>query len=200
MMTASARESTLPLDSASAPQPNADAQLVAACLAGVAAAERALYDLHVDALHRAAFRLCSDPDITEDIIQEAFVLAFAGLSQFRGESSLRTWLISILVSVAGKTMRKGRWLRDHASDLNDRIPLPAEMLRDRDLAAHLAAAIAALPDKLRVVVVMHDVEGFTHIEIGAALGIRTGSSKARLSRARARLRAALAHHWEDRTL
>ena len=72
--------------------------------------------------------------------------------------------------------------------------------QDADLAAHVDAAIAALSDKLRVVVVMHDVEGFTHLEIATALRIPTGTSKGRLADARTKLRAALANHWKDRML
>jgi len=199
-MTASARPRTPNHDSASGPRLKTDAELVAACLVGDAMSERALYDRHLEALHRLAFRLCGDPDMAADITQEAFIRAFAALHQFRGEAALRTWLTSILLQVAGDVMRKGRWLRDRTGDLDARIPSPPGAPRDSDLAAHLDAAIAALPDKLRVVLVMHDVEGFKHIEIAAAVGIPTGTSKARLTSARAKLRAALANQWRDRTL
>jgi RNA polymerase sigma-70 factor, ECF subfamily len=60
-----------------------------------------------------------------------------------------------------------------------------------DLKLRLNAAIDGLPEKYRLVFVMHDVEGYTHEEIGAALGVETGTSKAQLSRARAKLRHAL---------
>ena len=63
---------------------------------------------------------------------------------------------------------------------------------DPDLKRRLTAALDGLKDEYRMVVVMHDLEGYTHDEIGAALGIAEGSSKARLSRARAMLRAELA--------
>src|SRR5580658_6731831 len=99
-MTASIRHSTLVHDSASTPRLSTDAELVEACLAGDAAAERTLYQRHAD-------MLCGDPDTAADITQEAFVQAFVRLSQFRGESTLRTWLIAILVSAAGKTLRRG---------------------------------------------------------------------------------------------
>ena len=61
-----------------------------------------------------------------------------------------------------------------------------------DLKVRLGAAIDALPTKYRTVVVMHDVEGYTHEEIAATLNVEVGTSKAQLSRARAKLRAALA--------
>ena len=61
-----------------------------------------------------------------------------------------------------------------------------------DLKERLHRAIDDLPERYRLVFVMHDVEGYTHEEIGAALGVETGTSKAQLSRARAKLRTALA--------
>ncbi len=68
---------------------------------------------------------------------------------------------------------------------------------DPDLKQRLAAAIAALPWGYRTVFVMHDVEGYKHEEIAAALGVRPGTSKAQLSRARAKLREALADFAEE---
>jgi RNA polymerase sigma-70 factor (ECF subfamily) len=76
---------------------------------------------------------------------------------------------------------------DDAAGLATR-PRPAEP----DLKTRLAQAIHGLPTGYRTVFVMHDVEGYTHEEIGASLGIETGTSKAQLSRARAKLRDALA--------
>ena len=66
-----------------------------------------------------------------------------------------------------------------------------------DLKERLAQAIEALPEGCRVTFLMHDVEGFTHEEIGHALGVQPGTSKAQLFRARARLRAALADFARD---
>jgi RNA polymerase sigma-70 factor (ECF subfamily) len=62
------------------------------------------------------------------------------------------------------------------------------------MRSRLRAAIRKLPEKYRLVFVMYDVEGYTHEEIGATLGMPTGTSKARLSRARAKLRAELAEY------
>ena len=67
----------------------------------------------------------------------------------------------------------------------------ARRAAEPDLKERLRAAIDDLPERYRVVFVMHDVEGYTHEEIGAALGVETGTSKAQLSRARAKLRTAL---------
>ncbi|HTR77070.1 MAG TPA: RNA polymerase sigma factor [Gemmatimonadaceae bacterium] len=173
-------------------------ELVRRVLAGDPAAEDALYAGHVETMRRIAFQLCGDPDLTADIVQDAFVEAFSHLGQFRGEAALRSWLVAITIRCAGRIMRRGSWLRTRAVALHDQIPA-APRATELDLARHLDAAVARLSDKLRVVVVMHDIEGYTHAEIGAVLGIPAGTSKARLSDARAKLRAALEPHWKDRS-
>ncbi len=173
-----------------------DSEMVAACLAGDAIAERALYDAHVEALYRTALRICGgDSDVADDITQEAFVRAFKRLGQFRGESSLRTWLTSIVISSASRVLKRGSWLRNKAVELTDQIA-DGKVRGDADLAARLDAAVAKLPPKLHIVFVMHDIEGYTHLEIGGAVGIPAGTSKARLHDARIRLRAALSREYE----
>jgi len=90
-------------------------------------------------------------------------------------------------------LRKVKRFRRREADLTEanEVSRPGRQA-EPDLKRRLAGAIDGLPDGYRTVFVMHDVEGFTHEEIGAALGIETGTSKAQLSRARARLREALA--------
>lgn len=170
-----------------------DRDLITRCLAGDPSAERELYDAHVDRIYRLAYRMAGDGDLAEDFTQETFIRAFERLEQFRGESSLATWLHSIAVSVALNGMRKVQRIRLRTTDLSD-MPTLASEARDLppDLKTRLFQAIDALSDKLRVVFIMHDIEGYTHEEIGTALGIPAGTSKARLFDARAKLRLALA--------
>lgn len=155
-------------------------------------AERVFYDAHVDRVYRLAFRMAGDDDLAQDITQETFVKAFAQLGTFRGESRLSTWIHSVAVSVALNGIRKVRRIERRETPLDD-APLMGELPRaaDPDLRTRMRQAIEALPRGYRTVFLMHDVEGFTHEEIGAALGIESGTSKAQLSRARAKLRAAL---------
>lgn len=170
-----------------------DAELVAAVLQGDPIAERALYDRHVDRIYRLAWRMSGDETLAGDFTQDAFVRAFARLADFRGDSSLATWLHAVASSVVLNGLRKVRRIRTW-EDTRD--TLPEQMVTQResepDLKQRLARAIDALPDGYRVVFVMHDVEGYTHEEIGAALGIQPGTSKGQLFRARARLRTELA--------
>ncbi|HZI41952.1 MAG TPA: sigma-70 family RNA polymerase sigma factor [Gemmatimonadaceae bacterium] len=170
-----------------------DRELIARCLAGDADAERALYDAHVDRIYRLVYRMAGDGDLAEDFTQDTFIRAFERLNQFRGDSSLATWLHSIAVSVTLNGMRKVKRIGLRTTDLEE-TPLLASEARDLppDLRTRLFQAIDALSEKLRPVYIMHDIEGYTHEEIGESLGIPIGTSKARLFDARAKLRAALA--------
>jgi RNA polymerase sigma-70 factor (ECF subfamily) len=175
-----------------------DRDLISRCLAGDPEAERALYDAHVDRIYRLAYRMAGDGDLAQDFTQETFIRAFERLAQFRGDSSLATWLHSIAVSVTLNGMRKVQRIRLRTTDLSE-TPLLASEARDipPDLKTRLFQAIDALSEKLRIVYVMHDVEGYTHEEIGQTLGIPIGTSKARLFDARAKLRTALAQFAGD---
>ena len=162
-------------------------------LAGEARAEREFYDRHVDRIYRLACRMAGDETLARDLTQDTFIRAFSKLGEFREESSVGTWLHSIAVSVILNGLKKVKRL--HAREqTGDELPEVAITQRqsEPDLKVRLHRAIDALPDGYRAVFVMHDVEGYTHEEIGAALGVQPGTSKAQLFRAREKLRVALA--------
>ncbi len=166
---------------------------IARAAAGDAAAQRRLYDEHVDRVYRLAYRMAGDDELARDFTQEAFIRAFDRLGSFRRESSFGTWLYTIAMSVSLNGLRSVRRLRtrevalEHAETLGS-----STRVADPDLRDRLYRAIDELPPGYRSVFVMHDVEGYTHEEIGSVLGIQSGTSKAQLFRARARLREALA--------
>ena len=160
---------------------------------GDSRAERELYDAHVDRVYRLAYRLAGDDDLARDFTQETFIRAFERLDGFRGDAAFSTWLHSIAMSVALNGLRKVKRFRTRESDLEEAHELPGSVrLAEPDLKLKLARAIDALPERSRMVFVMHDVEGFTHEEIAETMGMEAGTSKAQLSRARAKLREALA--------
>lgn len=170
-----------------------DAQLIAEALRGDPRAERQLYDAHVDRIYRLAWRMAGDETLARDFTQDTFIRAFERLADFRGDSSLATWLHSIAVSVCLNGLKKVK--RIHGREMTgDELPEVAIPVREAepDLKVRLRRAIDGLPDGYRTVFVLHDVEGFTHEEIAAQLGIQPGTSKAQLFRARARLRTELA--------
>jgi RNA polymerase sigma-70 factor (ECF subfamily) len=170
-----------------------DHEIIAEVLRGDVRAERKLYDAHVDRIYRLAYRMAGDETLARDFTQDTFIRAFERLADFRGDSSLGTWLHSIAVSVILNGLKKVR--RIHGREIGgDELPEVSITTRESepDLKQRLRAAIDKLPEGYRTVFVMHDVEGYTHEEIGAALGIQSGTSKAQLFRARAKLRTELA--------
>ena len=171
-------------------------ELIERVLRGDGSAERELYDRHVDRVYRLAYRLADgDGDLARDFTQDVFVRAFDRLVDFRGDAALSTWLHSITVSVALNGMRRVKRWRAREADLDEATALGEESgVIEPDLKSRLRAAIGRLPVKYRVVFLMFDVEGYTHQEIGATLGMPTGTSKARLARARAKLREELRQH------
>jgi RNA polymerase sigma-70 factor (ECF subfamily) len=170
-----------------------DIQLITRVVAGDAAAERELYETYVDRIYRLAFRLAGDDELAQDFTQATFIRAFEKIGSFRGDSSLSTWLHSIGVSVALNGLRKTKRQRNREAPMEEGLTVGSTRREaEPDLKERLARAIDSLADKYRTVFVMHDVEGYTHEEIGEVLGIPPGTSKSHLFQARSKLRVALA--------
>ena len=173
--------------------------LIALAATGDSRAARALYEAHVTRVHRIAFRMCGDAELANDLTQDTFVRVFRQLGQFRGESAFSTWVHRVAVSVMLNA--RNRFKRHQEETTLDDHPLFAaddpHLRIDPDLRDRMHAAIDALPDGLRLALLMHAFEGYTHAEIGAALGIAEGTSKTRVFDARNLVRAALADFVKD---
>lgn len=171
--------------------------LIARVLAGDRIAERELYDAHATCVFRLAYRMCGNAEQARDLTQESFIRVFAQLPRFRGEAALSSWVYRVALSVVANGRRRER--RRETTDIDTIGPIADERVpdADADLKVKLFAAIDALPEIYRVTMVMHDIEGFTHVEIAEATGVAVGTSKSRLSIARARLRATLAPFMKE---
>jgi RNA polymerase sigma-70 factor, ECF subfamily len=165
---------------------------------GDASAHRALYDTHVERIYRLTYRLTGLEHLARELTQDTFIRAFGAIDGFRGDSAFGTWLHTIAVSVTLNDLRRRKRERARDAPLEDALavtrpaPYSDPLLRDK-----LTAAVNDLPEGCRTVFMMHDSEGFTHQEIGAALGVTAGTSKAQLERARGKLRVALAEFAEE---
>jgi RNA polymerase sigma-70 factor (ECF subfamily) len=165
---------------------------------GDASAHRALYDTHVERIYRLTYRLTGLEHLARELTQDTFIRAFGAIDAFRGDSAFGTWLHTIAVSVTLNELRRRKRERARDAPLEDALtvtrpgPYSDPVLRDK-----LTAAVNDLPEGCRTVFMMHDSEGFTHQEIGAALGVTVGTSKAQLARARGKLRLALAEFAEE---
>jgi RNA polymerase sigma-70 factor (ECF subfamily) len=182
---------------ASAPDTN-ERTLIARAAAGDREAARALYDAHAPRVHRIAYRIAGDPDLAEDLTQDVFIHVFRTLGQFRGESAFSTWVYRVALTVSLNAMRKVKRFRQRETVLEEASHHEhGDVALDPDLRERLHEAIDALPEGLRVALVMHTMEGYSHAEIGKALGIAEGTSKARVFEARAKLRKALGEFLTD---
>jgi RNA polymerase sigma-70 factor (ECF subfamily) len=172
--------------------PRPDAQLVHDHLAGDPSALAAMFDRFAPGLFDTAAAMTRDRHDAADLVQDVFVRAFGQLVNFRGDSAFTTWLHRIAVTTALNQMRKVKRIREREEELDDADAHAAPAREaDPDLKVRLHAAIDALPEGLRMTVLLHDLEGYTHAEIGTMLGVAEGTSKARLFEARGKLRDAL---------
>ncbi|MDB4916925.1 MAG: polymerase sigma factor, sigma-70 family [Gemmatimonadetes bacterium] len=156
------------------------------------AAARQLYDAHIGAVHRLAMRMTGDDAMAQEAAQVAFVRAFRSLGRFRGDATFATWIHKITMSASLNLIKARRrwWARSAEMEEAELVGVHTTDT-EPDLKARLYAAIDALPEIYKSVFVLHEVEGHNHEEIGALLGIAGGTSKARLSTARSKLRVAL---------
>lgn len=167
---------------------SSDAALIAAALGGAEAAFRELFRRHTPHLLQFVTRVLGQArGDAEDVVQDTWLRAYPALVTFRNESSFSTWLCAVGLRAALDSMRRGKrhdtdQLFDHDSAFD---PPPSDERMD------IETAIAQLAPGYRMVLVLHDVEGFTHEEIGAQLGIAPGTSKAQLFKARRVMRALL---------
>jgi len=166
--------------------------LVRLAQAGDGEAFGALYQAHVGRVHALCLRLAGDAHAAGELTQDVFVRAWEALPSFRGESALGSWLHRLAVNVfLGERRVTGRRER-RVMGSGD----PGALERPEERATpgarlDLERAIAGLPERARMVFVLHDVEGYQHGEIAAMAGIAEGTSKAQLFRARRLLREAL---------
>lgn len=155
-------------------------------------AGRALYDTHAPRVYSLAYRLSGDAEKAREVTQDTFIRAFSRLSQFRGDAAFGTWLHRIVLTVVSNSRRSdhrfGREVTlDEANSIEVRAPES-----DPDLKDCIARAMDRLSEAYRTTLIMHDIEGYTHAEIAGILGVPEGTSKSRLSAARAQLRQDLA--------
>ena len=154
---------------------------------------RALWSQHAPHIDAVVRRLAGDPDLAQDIAQEVWIQIFRALPSYRGESQFGTWAHRIAVNRTLNALRRTRRLTKIETDMDEET-VTVEHGGDRAmLRSVIDAAAAQLSPGARTVFLMHDVEGYTHEEIAAELGITPGGSKSQLFKARAKLRRLLAH-------
>ena len=182
-----------------------EAGLIARAIENDAAAVRLIMQRNNRRLYRIARSVVRDESEAEDVVQEAYGRAFTHLREFRGASSIGTWLARIVLNEALGRLRRRRETVDWASIENQQraraqiIPFPLEAAQpdpertvaQREIQELLEQAIDGLPDAFRLVLVARAIEGMSIEDTAELLGIRPETVKTRLHRARALLRAKL---------
>ena len=160
------------------------ASLIAGARAGSPDALSALYREHGAALFRLAYRLVGARDDAEDVVHDVFVGLPEALRRYEERGSFAGWLKRVTARVALMRLRSDKRRREVAlDDAAGQAQPPAASERDG-----LEAAVNTLPDHLRAVLVLKEIEGYAHAEIAELLGISEGASRVRLTRALERLR------------
>jgi RNA polymerase sigma-70 factor (ECF subfamily) len=185
-----------------------DAELVRLVLGKDEAATRALRQRYNRRLYRVARGVVRDDSEAEDVLQEAYLRAFSGLADFRGESNLSTWLTRIVLNQALQRLRRRTDVPVSGIDQDaerrgaEVIPFPASQstidperaMAQQQLCQLVERAIDELPCEFRTVLMARVIEGMSVEETAAAFDLQPETVKTRLHRARRLLKEALAEH------
>jgi RNA polymerase sigma-70 factor (ECF subfamily) len=145
---------------------------------------RTLYARHSPAVYGIVFRLTGGrASEAADVLQDTWIRATTKLATFQGASAFRTWLIGIALNCY-REWRRAQSRHEH----DDELPREAGTVAETR-GADIDEILRIMPSGWREAIVLHDVEGYTHQEIAAALGIELGTSRSRLFRARQMFRA-----------
>jgi RNA polymerase sigma-70 factor, ECF subfamily len=162
-------------------------------IAGDERALRRLWSQHAPHIDAVVRRLCGDAELAADISQEVWMQIFRALPGYRGDSQFGTWAHRIAVNRTLNALRKIRRIAKLEVDIEDDSAMVESDTNSTFIAESIEQAMTRLSPGARAVFVLHDIEGYTHGEIGAELGITPGGSKSQLFKARAKLRKLLAH-------
>ena len=157
---------------------------------------RALYRRHSPMLYKLVLRLARGRTTeAEEILQATWIRAAERLETFQWKSQLRSWLTGIALNCYREVCRQHARQRTEPIELHEAVV--SQRVHREISRIDLERAIAQLPDGYREVLILHDVEGYTHDEIGNLMGIRNGTSKSQLSRARRAMRSWLDQPEEE---
>jgi RNA polymerase sigma-70 factor (ECF subfamily) len=175
----------------------ADEQIVRQVLDGQTALYEVLMRRHNERLYRAIRAILRDDLDAEDVMQQAYVNAYAHLRQFDGRAAFATWLTRIAVNEAlARARQRGRYQQLETDTMealdmpmtSTATPDPERQAISRELSGFVEDAIDRLPDGSREVFVLREVQGLGTAETAASLGISEDAVKTRLSRAKSALR------------
>ena len=158
--------------------------LIEACLAGEAGAFDLIVERHRRSIYQLCYRFVGNHEDASDLSQDVFLRAFRGLKNFRGQSSIATWLYRIGVNVCLNRVNAKAPLNQPADPIDDyllvdvRSESPADRILKQERDARVRAAIAQLPEKQRAALILRTYHEMSHQEIADVLGSSVGAVKA----------------------
>ena len=170
------------------PSPSVAIETLARARGGDRAAHAELYAAFAGPVFTLARRMLASKAQAEDVLQETFVEVLCKIAGFRGEAEVGTWIKRIAINKCLMYLRSS-WVSRRAPEGDEPATEHRSGALDQQLA--LERALDAVPDMARAVVWLHDVEGYTHAEIGLLMGRTASFSKSQLARAHERLRSLL---------
>jgi RNA polymerase sigma-70 factor (ECF subfamily) len=179
-----------------------DAELMADVREGDRDAFARLVDRHKDAVVSYLTRLCGDRDRAEDLAQDSFLRLFRAADGYREQGFLRAYLFRIATNLVRSEERRERRLRLLLPFLSGRDraePSAASGMLLQEMHRQVAGAVAALPLRFRVPLVLHEIEGWSYADIAQELRCREGTVKSRIFRGRRQLKQRLEPYWNGGT-
>lgn len=177
------------------PDAKGDRESAPATAAGVPAPAdlQALVTEHSAAIYRVALSIVRDAALAEDVTQDTLIKAWQALPSFRGESSLKSWVLRIAHNTAVSTLRRRRDVLREPTELPERPTRETveSRVQGREALREFEDALGGLDDLSRSIVVMREIEQLSYDEISEALGVPLPTVKTRLLRARRALASAL---------
>jgi RNA polymerase sigma-70 factor, ECF subfamily len=184
-------------------EPQTDAGLLEAARQGDRGSLEALLERHQAQVYRFGMKMCRDPEDARDVLQDTLFAMAKSVRDFRGASSISTWLYTIARSFCIKKRRRSKFAPEpersldtdvapEAVELPDSGRSPDEVLAGKEIRNALETAIGALDPKYREVLLLRDVEGLSAPEVAEVLGVSVQAVKSRLHRARLSVRAHVA--------
>ncbi len=174
-----------------------DPELIRLFLAGEHAAFQQLVERYQPPILALVRRIVGDLDQAEDVVQETFIRAWSNLHRYREDGKFSSWLHRIAVNLAKSELRRrsrsrlvfyhtlpNACLGPRALDLQDPLGRPDQMFRQRQLRRTVDRAVRHLPDEQREIFVLREFDGMSYQEISRSLGLKMGTVKSRLNRAR----------------
>ena len=182
---------------------SSDERLLADARAGDKQALEALLERHQPQVYRFGMKMCRDPEDAKDVLQDTLLAMARNVRDFRGASSISTWLYTIARSFCIKKRRRSKFAPDQERSLETEAAgetkhlaaeggTPDEALAGRQLERALEQAIAALDPMYREVLILRDVEGLSASEVAEVVGVSVQAVKSRLHRARLSVRERVA--------